>query len=222
MNEASVPEQMDGAHKSGGLQSLLAVPFIYELLQKVLGGHRARRQVVSDHIRPQAGLRILDIGCGTGQIITYLPAVAYIGFDLSPIYIDAAQRRFGDRGEFQRGDVTQMVLPEGHAFDRVLALGVLHHLDDTAVVALLRLARKVLAVDGRLITLDPLATVAQTWLGRQLVRWERGRHVRSVAATQALFEVVFEQSRATTYPRLLGYTYHHLVMETGPISPNVN
>lgn len=215
MGDPTVPAARPTAHKTSGARAPLAVPLLYELIQKLLGGHRARKRVVEQHVRPRAGMRVLDIGCGTGQVVAFLPQVTYTGFDLSPRYIAAAQRRFGHKAAFFCADVTTTkdIVNGKERFDRVLALGVIHHLDDDGVKELIRLARRAMPEGGRFISLDPLATEAQSWLGRLLIQGERGRYVRSLPELQRLFAGISNDFHATVYPRLLGYPYHHVVME---------
>ena len=56
--------------------------------------------------------------------------VDYLGIDYSEDYIDAARHRFGGRGRFLVADVGSLGSHRLDDFDVVLALGILHHLDD--------------------------------------------------------------------------------------------
>ena len=101
-----------------------------------------------------AGLHVLDVGCGTGDLLRLLaPLVApgaAVGVDLSETMIgEARQRHCGDVPSlsFQVGDA--LALDFGDAtFDRVLASQVLLHVPDPDV-ALGELAR-VLTQEGQL------------------------------------------------------------------------
>ena len=84
-----------------GARHLLASPTAYDLFQTLVGARRARLRWIRDYLKPFPGSRILDIGCGTAEVLALLPeGVDYTGFDSSPAYIDAARRRYGDRGSF--------------------------------------------------------------------------------------------------------------------------
>jgi SAM-dependent methyltransferase len=77
----------------------------------------------------RAGVRVLDVGCGTGYTLTRLPSWAEgVGLDRSADALSLAARR-GLGGRLVRGDVGWLPFGDG-SFDAVLALDVLEHLDD--------------------------------------------------------------------------------------------
>ena len=144
-----------------------------------MGARAARTRLVKETIRPASGDRILDIGCGTAEILDYLPVtVKYTGFDISPQYIKSANRHRSERGSFICGLVDEQQLLAMPPFQIVLALGVLHHLDDDEARQLFTLARVALREGGRVVTLDPCYAPDQHWLSRFLVSRDRGCNVR--------------------------------------------
>jgi SAM-dependent methyltransferase len=149
---------------------------------------RARRSVfaslIDDAIPGDA--RIVEIGCGTGQMCLYLARAdrVVIGVDVARASLllgAAAARRFGiDRVQFVEADARVPAVKAG-SFDVVYSAGVLHHMPDpraafarlvplarpggTIVLGLynafarvpLRLRRLVARVSGfRLIPFDPV------------------------------------------------------------------
>jgi 2-polyprenyl-3-methyl-5-hydroxy-6-metoxy-1,4-benzoquinol methylase len=93
--------------------------------------------------------RVLDIGCGTGQMTIFLASSGerqVIGADLTRASLAlaaGAARRFGvERAAFVETDVRRPALADA-AFDVVLSLGVLHHTPDPrrAFAAAARLVR---------------------------------------------------------------------------------
>ncbi len=83
------------------IRSILEQAPIYDLFQWLVGAHRSRKKVIEQFARPDEGMKILDIGCGSGKIIEYLPGtVQYYGFDYNKNYIDHANRKYGSRGTF--------------------------------------------------------------------------------------------------------------------------
>jgi len=138
---------------------------------------------------------ILDIGCGPADILADLPDVEYWGYDISEAYIAQANRRFGKRGRFECKQLQfedLVVLPK---FDVVLALGLLHHLDDSVAVGVLQLAHEALKPGGRLLTIDPCLDPSQNPVARFLVRNDRGQNVRDRKEYSALADKVFSSPR---------------------------
>jgi len=87
------------AQITSGFRSIFSQPAIYNLAQQLIGAEKARRMLVRDYIPRQPGLCVLDIGCGTAEILQHLPAdTEYYGFDASEAYIIQARRQFGSRG----------------------------------------------------------------------------------------------------------------------------
>ena len=143
------------AEVTHGVRAILLRPAIYELWSSLVGGARARTILITDHVRPGAGERILDLWSWSGESLTAMPAgVAYFGVDISEAYIARARDHFGDRAEFVRGDASRFD-PAGRQFDLALAVGVLHHLDDDQARGLFSTAANALTPEGRLVTIDP-------------------------------------------------------------------
>ncbi|MCU0242256.1 MAG: hypothetical protein MUF51_07515, partial [Vicinamibacteria bacterium] len=71
--------------------------WIYRTFSQIAGRNSFRQVYVNDWLKARDGDRILDIGCGPGDILSYLPKVTYVGFDINPENILAAEARFGDR-----------------------------------------------------------------------------------------------------------------------------
>jgi SAM-dependent methyltransferase len=161
-----------------GLHSILSKPRAYQLFQEAVGQPRRQSRFVHDHLRPKPGMRVLDVGCGPGDMLRLIPETEYLGCDLDPAYIEAARGRFGDQGEFRCVDVT-MTEFDGRKFDAVIAHGLLHHLDDDGVDRLLESVSGVLDRGGRLLTADPVHVDESSLIARWFVKLDRGGNVRS-------------------------------------------
>lgn len=160
-----------------------------------MGGHKSRQNFVAHYVKPFPEMTVLDIGCGPADILSYLPDVDYWGYDISEAYIAQATSRFGQRGRFsckelQLGDLE--ALPK---FDLVMALGLLHHLDESVALDVIQLAFKALKSGGRLLTIDPCLDRSQNPIARFLVRSDRGQNVRGKDGYEALATKVFSSSR---------------------------
>src|SRR5438876_5163570 len=161
------------------LSSVLSLPAGYRIFLRIVGGN-FQRKYVAEYVKPSPGDKILDIGCGPGDMLASLPGVDYTGFDISSEYIEAARRRFGTRGRFLRSDVGMAEIErERGTFKLVLATGVLHHLDNERAAKLFELARAALRPDGRLITYDGCYVPEQSKAARWVLSKDRGKFVRT-------------------------------------------
>ncbi len=114
-----------------GLLGWLKVPFLYNAFQAAVGATALRRRLIENHVRAKPGDKVIDIGCGSAPTLQSLPDVEYVGLDINPDCIALAQRTYGNRGTFIVGN-PQSVRGDSRfkAADIVIAVGVLHHLDD--------------------------------------------------------------------------------------------
>lgn len=172
---------------TSGVRAIFSSARIYDAFQNLLGASHIRRELVREFMRPVPGMRVLDIGCGTGEIIDFLPeSVEYFGYDISPRYIDSAKRRFGKRAHFHCGIFDAQQANRLQPFDLVIALGVLHHISDIEACNLFKLAKGTLKPTGRVVTIDPCFVKDQNPFAHFLISHDRGQNVRTAEAYCAL------------------------------------
>jgi SAM-dependent methyltransferase len=213
---------MSSAQDESGLKRILSAAPIYQAFQDLVGARRLYRRLVGEFIRPTPGLRVLDVGCGPAEIFGEMPDdVTYLGFDLSETYIKAAQKRWAARGTFRCAPVDAVTVRELPQIDVVLAVGVLHHLDDGDAERLFTLAGSALAPGGRVITYDPCFAPGQGAVARFLVSRDRGRHVRSPDGYQALARRVFPHVTATLLQGHLRLPYTATVLCASRAEPEL-
>lgn len=196
-----------------GIRSVLSIPAIYTLFKLIIGGSSSRTTLVREYVRPKCGDRILDIGCGPGDTLPYLPDVDYVGFDASQEYTKAAQTRYGNRATFICQQVSTTTLKEPSCFDIVLAIGILHHLDDAEALQLFQLAQAALKPGGRLITFDGVFVEKQSPLARYIISRDRGQNVRTQEGYLAIASQVFSTITVSIRHDLLRIPYTHLILE---------
>jgi SAM-dependent methyltransferase len=176
-------------------------------------------------IKAPADARLLDLGCGTGDILAYLPSgVDYSGYDVSPEYITAAQRRFGTRAQFTCGTLDSSRVLALPPFDIVVASAVLHHLDDENVRDMMQTVALALRDGGRFVSIDPVLVPNQNRLARFLIKRDRGLSVRDPEGYLSLIRPAFADVRGVLRHRTW-IPYTHWMMEgtkTGSLtSPQV-
>lgn len=200
-------------HSAFDPRRILGRPSIYRLFEGMTGRDRAGRRL-EQVLAIGSGARVLDIGCGTADILHYLPGdIDYYGFDVSGDYISAARARYGTRGSFRVHAVTPAAADELGSFDVVMALGVLHHLTDAEADDLFCVANKVLRPNGRVVTVDGTFVRGQNPLARLLLKLDRGQYVRTPEDYLVVARRSFPNVRARIIHDLLRIPYTHCILE---------
>jgi len=145
---------------------------------------RARAEIVLALLEPRLapGMRVLDAGCGTGLLLSRLPAgVALAGLDASERALEHARHRLDAR----RADLRRGALPADPAFppasfDWILLTDVLEHLDDDS--ASLAVLRGLLKPGGRLLLTVP--AFRWLWTKHDEEHGHRRRYVRRELAAR--------------------------------------
>jgi 2-polyprenyl-3-methyl-5-hydroxy-6-metoxy-1,4-benzoquinol methylase len=194
------------------VRPLLNFPFVYETYHELIGANNRSRVLVEEYIRPRTGDRVLDIGCGPGNMLPFLPACEYMGIDANGSYIEAARKRYGYRAEFHCERVSHHTVQQFGSFDIVLALGLVHHLDDAEARDLFRLGHSALRPGGRMITNDGCYIEGQSVIKRYLLATDRGEFVRTLPEYQALAHTRFAQVKTAIREDVLHIPYTHLIM----------
>jgi SAM-dependent methyltransferase len=191
----------------------LAYPEVYRKFRRGLAGDSAAR-LVADFLKIGSGQRVLDVGCGTADILDKLPDdIDYHGYDIDPAYIAAARERYGHRGSFVLRSVSADAVKGLGTFDVVIALGVLHHLGETPADSLFATAEKVLRPGGRVVTLDGAYVEGQHPIARLLLAFDRGRYVRTPGAYLAIARRHFPDANATVLHDLIAVPYTHCIIQ---------
>lgn len=111
--------------------------------------------------RPQQEARLLDLGCGTGRLLSFAkdtwPRLPAIGLDLSPAYLAEAARSLAPwRGwQLLQAPAEAVPLTDGR-LDAVTAIFLFHELPRGVRAAVMAEARRLLRPGGRLILVDSL------------------------------------------------------------------
>lgn len=194
----------------GGVRAILARPSAYDLWSRLVGGDAARRALVDGFVRPWPGARILDLGCGTADMRAFLGDVTYVGVDHSARYVAHARARFGARADVRVGDIVALD-PTLRGFDVVTVFGVLHHLDDAQARALLANVASALRAGGRCVAVDNAFVAGQSRVARAIIAADRGGHVRSPSAYEALARTAFGAVTTVVRHDLLRVPYSHCI-----------
>jgi demethylmenaquinone methyltransferase/2-methoxy-6-polyprenyl-1,4-benzoquinol methylase/phosphoethanolamine N-methyltransferase len=126
-----------------------------------LGKARAIRKATVELAQIKPGDRVLDVGCGTGDLTIAAKALAgptgeVYGTDASPKMIDMAQQKAARAGvdvTFQTDLIENITFPDNQ-FDVVLSSLMMHHLPDDLKREGLAEIYRVLKPGGRILIVD--------------------------------------------------------------------
>jgi SAM-dependent methyltransferase len=129
-----------------------------------LAWDRRQRALLRGALGPFEGLRVADVGCGTGRISRFLAeeGARVVGYDFSPATVEAARGESAPaRGElaFEVADVTSGSLPcAPGSFDLTLTVGCLAVAcrDLPALWACLGAMARATRPGGRVVLLEPI------------------------------------------------------------------
>jgi len=197
---------------TSGVRSILSSPLVYDFFQNLLGAKTVRQEFVHEFIRPFSGQVILDVGCGTAEILSYISDnIEYFGYDLSTEYIEYAKDKYGGRGTFRNtffDSAAASILPKA---DCVIAVGLLHHMEDGEVKVLFKDIANVLTERGRFIALDPCFEKGQNPFAKALISMDRGQNVRTKKCYKELATGIFPSVKSSVRHRVwVPYTHHYL------------
>jgi ubiquinone/menaquinone biosynthesis C-methylase UbiE len=141
-----------------GLGKGSLTPF-YDLVHRLSGLGRGHREMIR-LADPRPGQRVLDVGCGTGNLLLALgrerTGLELVGLDPDERALAIARRKARRARlavDWRRGFAEELPFPDA-SVDRVFSSLMLHHLGPAAKAGLLAEVRRVLRPDGVLVLAD--------------------------------------------------------------------
>jgi ubiquinone/menaquinone biosynthesis C-methylase UbiE len=115
---------------------------------------------------PPRGGSVLDVGCGTGVHLEMYRKYdcQLFGIDTSASMLQQARARLGEGADLREANAAHMPF-EGGKFDLVIAMLVLHEMEDTLRTQVLSEMKRVVKTDGRILLIDFHAGKPRPWRG---------------------------------------------------------
>lgn len=156
---------------------MLGHPFVYNRVRPwIVGGVDMSPVYASLEAGPDDV--IVDVGCGTGDALHYLPDFkSYYGFDLDPVAIDFARKEAAGRpGVTYEARVVVEDDLESIQPSLVILAGLLHHLDEDSAIELLEMLARTKSI-RRIVTQD-VVYLPHEKVSNFLAWLDRGKFVR--------------------------------------------
>ena len=168
------------SENKSGLRSFLSFPSMHNALQNAVGIPAVRKWAIETNLSVRSGAKVLDIGCGTGELRPYLPNnIDYTGFDIEEKYINYAKKKFGNKGKFFVGNANSIEQTAAGQYDIILLFSILHHLSDEEASVLLNSVYQLLGPGGVALSLDGVFLEDQSKMAKYVLSNDRGRYVRT-------------------------------------------
>jgi SAM-dependent methyltransferase len=172
------------SNEKSGIHRILNLSFIYNFVQFILGSKHGRNIFVSQYIRPVKGEKILDFGCGTGNLFKTLNGVTditYVGIEPNKVYVDYSKKIYKNfrNAHFFVGSTDILdSIPE--KFDTIVVSAVLHHLKTNQWSSILGSLYLKLNHGGKIVLLDIVYHPDQHLVSRFIVSLDRGVSVLNI------------------------------------------
>ena len=129
-----------------------AVKHYDKLLQKIMDENR---KIGLKMFPPKKGMRILDVGCGTGLSLKNYQAYEceIFGIDLSPSMVEAARTKLGENADIRVGDVSELPYPNNF-FDLALTWVTLHEVSPSVRLKAVQEMIRVTKTNGHILLYD--------------------------------------------------------------------
>ena len=143
-----------------------------------MSGTSLRSSIIKKNIK-KSNLKILDIGCGPAQILEHIPQCDYYGYDIDYRSIQYAKKKYHQKNyHFYCKKFNKSELKKLPKFDFIIFFGILHHLSNKEVHEILKLCKKIMKKNSKLLTEDPILLENQNIVAKFLIKKDRGLNVR--------------------------------------------
>lgn len=138
----------------------------------------AIKRTIRELMPPEAGRRVLDLGCGPGVLAPLFAPADYVGVDINGGYVRYARARHRG-GFFDVMDARRLGFADA-SFDDALVFGLLHHLGPDESGLVIAELRRVVKPDGRVLIIEDIPTRSRlNVVGRLIHNIENGHHIRA-------------------------------------------
>lgn len=130
--------------------------------------HQSKLWAISDYLPPAPDDRVLDVGCGSGVVASFLAGsgATVVGIDANPQAVAFAARTFSSaKLRFEVGLVDERFRP-GSPVDKVYCIEVIEHVRSEQALRMLRSFHRVLRPGGKVFLTTP--NYASLW---PLIEW---------------------------------------------------
>ena len=129
--------------------------------------------------------RVLDVACGTGQLLKVLSersdSSELVGIDMVPAMLNVARRRLGERAILLQCDAAQLPFEDAY-FQLVTCTNALHYFANAD--ATLREIRRVISPNGNLVITDWCRNYTWMRILNRILPWTQHAHTHTFSSNE--------------------------------------
>lgn len=172
-----------------------AHPGISIFLRKIVElNFREQKCIIREHFNALPQDRVLDFGCGTGELSVFFSPEQYTGIDIDSHNIAYAKKHY--RGNFLVADGTKLPFTD-KSFTKILIVGVFHHLNDAQSIEAIREIKRVLAPEGIVLCMED--TMSRSWITELMHKIDQGDYIKSFDSWHKMFQNEFALEKSWTF-----------------------
>ena len=199
------------------IKRILDISTVYNLYQYIIGCNKLLKKYSDIFIIPEAQkytcrLNFLDLGCGTGNIIKYLPEnINYTGIDYSENYINFDKNKFPQHKFFRKDAKESFIFQE--KFDIIFSEALISNFNDEEVVNLFKSIINCANPDCKIIISDLNYSSDLSFFEKFLLKNERGNVMRGKTQYEELISGYFKIEKISEVKDLYIIPYKKIVFE---------
>ncbi len=201
------------------MKSILKYHFFYNLYQNLIGSGSFLKRYVETFILPEIrdknSVKIIDIGCGTGNIVPYIPHnCEYTGVDVSENYIKYLKKKYSHKKNinFIKQNVKEP-LSFNEKYDIIISEALIASLNDTNFELLLTEMKNFLKKGGKIVISDMNYKESHCAFEKFLLKNERGCYIRGQDDYKRIIEKYFTIEKTTEINKVYWFPYHKIAFE---------
>lgn len=166
------------------LYKLLDSPFIFDIFVKTLGERNRLKKIIKRELDIQKDDKILDLGCGPGDLSVLFSPENYTGTDINQEYINFARKKYNRN--FIKMDASDLKFEDNH-FDLVFISSLLHHISDELFLKVMSEIKRVTKPTGRVFVFEFSYILNKESLYKWILRkLDRGKYARDYGSLKKI------------------------------------
>lgn len=166
-----------------------SIKFKELILKSITLNYLVFKKIIRKELPVKKGMKVLDLGSGTGILSPLFSRVSYIGIDLDRKLVDFSKKNYPY--SFKVMDAQKLDFPSTY-FDVVLVAGVMHHLSNKESEKVLVEINKVLKKSGKALLIEAIPPIDEiNLLGKILRKLDEGHDIRRFDEYLKIFSKYF-------------------------------